>query len=163
MKTQVCLPKILLLTAVLGMAGPWTAVAATPATGRSGTKAVTTSPPKAPEPEPKIPGFVVPRTGGGFLSLLVEDGKFKLTFYGVDKKPVAADVARASARWVVRYKIADERTILNPTDDGMALTSSKFVRPPYQFKLYLTLLGAGEGEGESEGQAVEQYVIDFRQ
>ncbi len=156
MKTQVCLPKILLLTAALGIAGPWmVAATTTPTTVRSGTKAVTT--PAPPAPEPTIPGFVIPRTSGGYLSLQVVDGKFKLSFFGADKKPVPVNIARAAVRWIVHYSVLNERTVLNPNADNTALTSPKFVRPPYLFKLYLTLLGQ---EGE---EAVEDYVIDFRQ
>jgi hypothetical protein len=158
MKTQVCLPKILLLTVALGIAGPWmVAATTTPTTSRPGTKAVATPPPAAPAPEPTIPGFVIPRTSGGYLSLQVVEGKFMLRFFGADKKPVPVNVARAAVRWIVHYSVLNERTVLNPNGDNTALTSPKFVRPPYLFKLYLTLLGP---EGE---ESVEDYVIDFRQ
>ena len=158
MKTQVCLLKILLLTAVLGIVGSWAVAApAKPPVGTKGPKTTTTPPSAAPAPEPKIPGFVIPRTNGTFLGLQVVDNRFVLKFYGADKKPVAADVTRASVRWVVHYKPTDERTVLNATADKMALTSPKFVRPPFQFKLYLSLLA------ENEGDEVESYVIDFLQ
>ena len=159
MKTQVCLPKILLLTAVLGIAGSWAVAApAKPPAGSPGPKTTATQAPATPAPEPKIPGFVIPRANGGFLSLQVVDGRFVLAFYGADKKPVAADVTRAAVRWLVHYKVTDERTVLIATADNMALTSPKFVRPPLQFKLYLSLLG------ENEGDEVESYPnLDFRQ
>ncbi len=158
MKTQVCLLKILLMAAVLGIAGSWAVAApAKPPAGTKGPKTTTTPTVAAPAPEPKIPGFVITRANGGFLGLEVLDNRFVLKFYGADKKPVAADVTRAAVRWVVHYKLTDERTVLNATADKMALTSPKFVRPPLQFKLYLSLLG------QNEGDEVEPYVIDFTQ
>jgi hypothetical protein len=39
----------------------------------------------------------------------------------------------------------------------MALISTKFVRPPYVFKLYLTLIV------EDSAEPPESYVIDFHQ
>jgi hypothetical protein len=39
----------------------------------------------------------------------------------------------------------------------MALTSTKFIRPPYQFKLYLTLIT------DESSVAPESYVIDYHQ
>jgi hypothetical protein len=112
---------------------------------------------KKPQEEPKIAGLVIPRVKGGFLGLTLENSNFKLAFYDEKKLPVAADVTRATARWVVHYSVYDERTILMPTADGMALTSTKFVRPPYLFKLYLTLIVEGRTEPP------ESYTIDYHQ
>jgi hypothetical protein len=67
------------------------------------------------------------------------------------------DVARATARWPVKDKRGDERAVLNPNGDGTVLTSGTFVRPPFVFKLYLSLFVEGSND------AVESYVIDFRQ
>jgi len=108
-------------------------------------------------PAPKIPGLVLNRPGGGFLGLTIENGSFKLSFYDAKKKPVHVDVERAAARWPVQYKPGDERTVLLPTSDGNALLGSRFVRPPYAFKLYLSLFAAGNDS------AVESYVIDYHQ
>jgi len=44
-------------------------------------------------------------TKGGFLGILVENGNFKLSFYDAKKKPAQVDVARATARWPVKYKL----------------------------------------------------------
>jgi len=160
------------LVAALGVAGPALAQSSPPAAppqpapappaaktdASKGTAAASDAKkPAKPEPVPKIPGITIPRAKGGYLGIVVEEGYFKLSFYDAKKKPAKADVARAMARWPVHYKVGDERTVLNPNDDGTALTSSKFVRPPYTFKLYLSLLAEG-----SEN-AVESYVIDFRQ
>jgi len=159
MKTQVCLPKFLLLTAALALAGTLSLPAASnPPTGRSGAKTATTPPPAAPAPEPTIPGFVINRTNGGFLSLLVdESGHFKLSFYDAQKKPAPVDVVRASARWSVRYKATDERVVLNPSADGTALTAPLVIRPPYIYRIFLSLFVEGSDE------SAEHYVVDFRQ
>ena len=166
MKPNACLLKPLLLAALLGIAVPLLAENATPvSSSKPGTTikpdANKNTPPapdaKKPAPEPKIPGMTVARAKSGFLGILVEDGKFKISFYDAKKKSAPVDVARATARWPVHYKVFDERAVLNPNADGTALTSPTFVRPPYVFKLYLSLFVEGSTD------AVESYVIDFRQ
>ncbi|MDD3179795.1 MAG: hypothetical protein PHQ04_05510 [Opitutaceae bacterium] len=114
--------------------------------------------PKAKEPEPKIPGMTVQRTQGGYLGLEIEEGTFKLSFYDTEKKPVAADVTFATARWPVRYQPAAERMVLNPSTDGKSLVGVRTVKAPHVFKLYLNLL-SGEGD---RAEVVESYVLDFR-
>ena len=169
MMSNACLIKTLLLAASLGIAAP---LPAQDAAGVPPPKSVTTpkanvnkgSPaatgaqkPAAPAPEPQIPGITIARAKGGFLGILVENGNFKLSFYDAKKKPAPVDVARATARWPVKYRLGDERTVLNPNGDGTALTSGTFVRPPLVFKLYLSLFVEGRDD------AAESYVIDFRQ
>lgn len=117
---------------------------------------------KEKEKELKIEGIVINRANGTYLGLKLEGGTYKLSFYDAKKKPVAPDVLRAAARWNPNYKLGSERMILNAGSDGKSLVGSKPVRPPYAFKLYLTLLkGDAQGDGEGE-QAVETFVIDFR-
>ncbi len=159
MKPNACLLKPLLLAALLGIAVPLLADNSTPVSSlKPGvTKKLDVNKNTPPAPEPKIPGITVARAKSGFLGILVEDGKFKISFYDAKKKPAQVDVVRATARWPVHYKVFDERTVLNPNADGTALTSPKFVRPPYIFKLYLSLLVEGSDD------AAESYVIDFRQ
>jgi hypothetical protein len=169
MMSNACLIKTLLLAASLGIAAP---LPAQDAAGVPPPKSVATKKtdvnkstpatpdakkPAAPEPEPQIPGIIISRAKGGFLGILVENGNFKLSFYDAKKKPAQVDVARATARWPVKYRLGDERTVLNPNGDGTALTSGTFVRPPLVFKLYLSLFV------EDRNDAVESYVIDFRQ
>ncbi|MBI3885698.1 MAG: hypothetical protein HY302_08235 [Opitutae bacterium] len=108
--------------------------------------------------EPKIPGVVIPRPDGSFLGISIDGGTFKLAFYDKKKKAVDVDVTRATARWPAKYKIGDERTVLNLSGDGKSLVGGKPVRPPYVFKLWLTLL---KGEGD-DAKAVENYTVDFR-
>lgn len=131
----------------------------------TGLGAPPAAPGKAPAAAEKkqgvIAGQIIQRkVGDGFLGLQVVDGNFKLTYYDKDKLPVAADHPRALLRWPVRYKVGDERVMLNQAGDGTFLTSARFIRPPYNFKLYITLLGAS---GDDESASTEAYVINFRQ
>jgi hypothetical protein len=105
-----------------------------------------------------IEGTTLSRPNGHFLGLTLEDGKFKLTFYDKKKKPEKVDVTRATARWPNLHGPGDNRTILNPAGDGTYLMGIQFVRGPYVFKLFLTLL---RGEG-NEATSVETYTVDFR-
>jgi hypothetical protein len=152
MKLNAAFRKSLLAAASAGLlAGSlW---AQTPA--RSNT--VTTEEPAAPaaeEAEPSIPGTMIPRANGGFLSLEVERNTLKLSFYDAKRKQTEPDVARATARWDPKYKQGQERRVLNPAGDGKSLTSAP-IRPPYQFKVFLNLLS-------EDGDAVESYTVDFK-
>lgn len=112
--------------------------------------------------EPKIEGITINRPNGTFLGIALDGGTFKLSFYDAKKKPAKPDITRAAARWNPNYKIGSERVILNLSTDGKALVGTKPVRPPYAFKLYLTLLAPASTPGDASGeQAVESYVIDF--
>lgn len=166
MKPIDCLLKTLVLASSLGIA--ISGLAADTTTVPPSKSEVTTknAPPasgaKLPakvEEEPKIPGFVIPRDKGGYLGLTLENYCFKLSFYDAKKRPVKADVTRVRARWAPNYKVGNERTVLNLTPDGMALVSNQYVRPPYNFKLFLTFL---KEDGDDEQAAVEHYVVDFR-
>jgi len=117
-----------------------------------------TSPQAVPgkeEPEGHIQGLAIARPKGGFLGLRLVDNRFVLTFYDAKKHPVAPDVARAALRWNVHYQPAPERTVLNPGPDAFSLSALKIVRPPHDFKLYISLLVA------SSDDAVESYNLDF--
>lgn len=105
---------------------------------------------------PKIPGTVINRPNGTFLSLEVVGGNFKLTFYDKKHKLMAVDVTRATARWPNPRSPGDNRTVLNVS--GTALLGQKPVVPPFNFNVYLTLL-VGEGE---EAKAVENYTVAFK-
>jgi hypothetical protein len=145
--------------------------ATAPATKQTTGKTDTTSKPKSkapaakkdakkkPEAPRKIEGLEIPRKGAGFLGIKIEGGNFVLSFYDKDKKPVAADVSRAVLRWPVHYQPNDERTQLEPTSDGKTFTSAKVVRPPFTFKLYLTLL---KDAAPNEPVATEEYIVDFQ-
>jgi len=131
--------------------------AATPAAGAA------KAPAKKAEAVPKIEGMEIARGAKGFLGLQLVGGTFKLSFYDMKKKPVAPDVARAMLRWDPKGKVGQERLVLNR--DGMALSSPRPVRPPYVFKLFITLIpeGAATGDGaEAAAPAGETIVVDFK-
>lgn len=115
---------------------------------------------KKEEPPAKIEGIEIARGGEkGFLGVQVVEGKFRLNFYDAQKKPVAPDVLRAALRWDPKYKLGQERVVLTAGPEN-ALGAERFIRPPYNFKLFIVLLKDG---GEGESPANEVYTIDFRQ
>ncbi|HUR59128.1 MAG TPA: hypothetical protein VM029_15540 [Opitutaceae bacterium] len=114
---------------------------------------------KKEEPPPKIEGMEVSR-GDRFLGLQIVDSVFKLSFYDAKKKPVAPDVARAVLRWDPKYKVGQERTVLSPGGGMNSMTSEKTIRPPYNFKLFITLL---KQASEGEDPVGETIVVDFKQ
>lgn len=170
MKLNAALAKSLLIAASLGVVSSVFAQA-TDATPVPDAKkpATKTVPPKPvrpirgkPTPAPKVetppeivlPGVVKPRPSGGFLTVEVVDGKFKIGFYDAKKKQMPLPAPRGTARWRSNRKISEERTVLSPGPDGKTLMSVGFVRPPFIFKVFLTLLN-------EEGAAVESHVIDL--
>ena len=54
-------------------------------------------------------------------------------------------------------KTGPESHLLEVSADGKALTSPKNVRPPYQFRLVLSLFAAGADA------PFESHTVDFRQ
>jgi hypothetical protein len=110
--------------------------------------------PQAEVPAPTIEGITIERPNG-FLGLNISDNHFVLTFYDAKRQKTAPDVARAALRWPVPYQKADERTVLNPSGDGVSLSSLRNVRPPHTFKVFLSLF-AENGE-----EALENYVVDY--
>jgi hypothetical protein len=109
--------------------------------------------------EPIIKGVVVSRGERGFLGVEIVNGTFKISFYDAKKKPIAPDVVRAALRWDAKYKVGQERLILNPDAEGKALAAPKVIRPPYNFKLYITLI---KEPTETENPVGESHVIDFK-
>lgn len=115
---------------------------------------------KKEEKVAKIEGVEIPRGEKGFLGIQIVDSAFKLSFYDEKKKPIAPDVDRAALRWDPKYKVGEERLVLTLGGDGKSLGSPKNIRPPYNFKLFITLV-----KDATEGQSPlnETHVIDFRQ
>jgi hypothetical protein len=109
-------------------------------------------------PLPKIPGTVIDRPNGTFLSLTVVSGNFVLSFYDKKHKLMGLDVTRASARWpnTRSASVQWNRTVLNGS--GTALVGSKPVLPPFTFNVHLTLL---KGDGD-DAKVVEEYDVAFR-
>jgi hypothetical protein len=154
MKLNAALAKTLLMVASVGMVVP--IVSAAPAKPKPGKQPDAPATPAAPGDEAiVIPGTVVSRANGGFLSIQVENGCLKLSFYDAKKKIADPDVDRAAARWNPKYKVGDERRVLVRSEDGKSLISP-VIRPPYNFKLFLTLLSADD-------KAVESYTVDLKE
>ncbi|MGC4074840.1 MAG: hypothetical protein QM760_20555 [Nibricoccus sp.] len=163
MKLNAALAKSLLMAASIGVVVPLVAQTApkkdapkpAPAKPTPAKPAPAPVTPPAEEPEPQLPGSVVARPGGGFLSLTLDGIHFKLSFYDAKKKPVDANAVRAFARWDPVNKHGQERSVLNLDGDSKSMTGNTTVRPPYVFKVYLTLIGADDA-------VIESHVIDFR-
>jgi len=104
----------------------------------------------------KIPGITLVRPSGTYLGLEIASGNFKLSFYDDKKQPVPVDdaVARATARWDNKQKVGTDFTVMNKTDDGKALVGVKFVRPPYNFIVFINLLNAA-------GEVVESHPVNM--
>ena len=115
-------------------------------------------PAKPEEPAP-IQGIVVSRGALGFLGVEIVDSTFKISFYDAKRKPVKADVTRALLRWDSKARSGSERVMLNLSDDGKSLASPRNIRPPYLFKLFITLLKDAAAGEEAAG---ETHVVDFR-
>lgn len=136
---------------------PTQKIAAAPKTGA--TKAADKSKKEKDEPPPKIEGIEISRGEKGFLGVQIVNATFKINFYDAKKKPMVPDVARAALRWDPKYKVGEERVVLNPAEKSLA--SPRNIRPPYNFKLFITLFKE-PAEG-ADAVASENYVIDFRQ
>lgn len=109
-------------------------------------EAATGSKPVAPANEAAvavIEGVEIARPGGGFLGLEIKNARFVLSFYNAEKTKIAPDVTRAILRWPVQYQPQDERTMLTAGSDGTSLTSAKTVRPPHNFKVFISLFPEG--------------------
>lgn len=128
-----------------------------------GARANSPTPAPTEEPEGKISGFPIQRANGGWLGLEIKDQNFVLTFYNAKKKPVAVDASAAVLWWTVQYQSNPERTELTPSSNPSVLASAYTIRPPYSFKLHISLLtdaGAPAAGGPAPAPP-ESYVIDF--
>jgi len=124
---------------------------------KSGPVEPKTAVPTNSEEPAEIPGIVIERKSGeGFLGLELVDYKYKLTFYGADKKPAPADFPRALFRWSKINGSGEERYMLAVDGEGNALTSPRYVKPPHNFRLFIVLL---DDDPDTES---ETYVVHFR-
>jgi hypothetical protein len=117
------------------------------------------------ESEGTISGMPIQRAQGGWLGIEIKDQCFRMTFYNDRKRPVRADVAGAVLWWPVQYQPNNERVELTGSDDPAVLSSTKAIRPPYTFKLHITLLTDTNSSGSNPYGAAapdpESYVVDF--
>ena len=116
---------------------------------------------KKDEAPGKIEGFEIPRGERGFLGLQIVNSTFKLSFYDAKKKLVAPDVATAVLRWNVTYQKQPERVLLVPNDK--ALTSERTIKPPYSFRLSLSLFKEPLTGGDGSEAGAETFSVDFSQ
>jgi hypothetical protein len=152
MKTAASLIAALLLGGALA-----TVLPAAPARSVTPKKAAPAT--KAEEPPAKIEGMEIPRANGGFMGLEIADGTFKLRFYDAKKKKIAPDVAQVILRWDSKVKAPRENVVLS--SDGTLMTSARAIRPPYIFKLFITVFKE-PAEG-ADAVPSENYVVDFNQ
>ena len=121
------------------------------------TAAADTGDEDAPDPSTIVlPGTVMERPQNkGYLSLTMEKGSFKLSFYDKNKHPVAPDVARAATRWNPKQKVGEERAVMNLSPDGQSLVGNKFVQPPSPIRVFITLLSA-------QDVGIENHSVVFK-
>ena len=117
-----------------------------------------TPPPEAVEYELPTTGKNIPRKDGGWLNVEFPGPSMTVKFFDAEKKPVAPNVVRASARFRYAYKSDMNRTVLNR--DGDALVSPGNVQPPHNFLVTLTLVPGGEADYNSFGE-YEIYTFKF--
>lgn len=101
---------------------------------------VPAAPAAGEEKEATIPGVTLNRPDGRFLGVETEGLKMKITFYDAKKKPEAADVVRISARWT---DTQPRFTVLLP-ESAETLVSPGMVRRPYNYLVFLALVGADD-------------------
>jgi hypothetical protein len=130
-----------------------------------GAMADAPTPTPTEEPMGTISGTAIQRAHGGWLGIELKDQNFWLTFYNDKKKPVAADAGAAVLWWPVQYQPNPERVELTTSSNPAVLTSAMVIKPPYSFKLHITLLAdANSGTGPQGGTPPpepESYIIDF--
>ena len=95
--------------------------------------------------------------GTGFLGIQITNGVFKLTAYDAKKKPVAADFTRVALRWQPTNVKSPERTLLVPSGGVGVFSSDKIVKPPHQFRLFVTLI-----KGDGDDAPVENFTVEFK-
>lgn len=115
------------------------AKAATPAAPATPVAPARPSDP-APKKEIVLPGVVLTRPDGRFLSVETEGVVLKVTFYDAEKKKEAADVIRISARWT---DTQPRFTVLLPAAPE-TLASPGVLKRPFNYLVYLALVGADE-------------------
>lgn len=116
---------------------------------------------KKDEAPGKIEGFEIARGERGFLGLQIVNSTFKLSFYDSKKKLVAPDVATAILRWNVSYQKQPERVLLVPSDK--ALTSERTIKPPYSFRVSISLFKEPLTGGDGSDAGAETFSVDFSQ
>lgn len=105
------------------------------------------------KPEGEIEGITIARPDGRWLGLTMEGPRLFLTFYDKEKHPEIPDVASVTVRLLFASR-NPERGVMSPTPDGQRLTFIRPIRPPWNFKIFLTLINP-------QGQALESHNVDY--
>ena len=123
------------------------------AVGRSADEPASAGAATAAAAEPKLEGVVIERSSGGFLTVTMDGPKLVLSFFDAEKKQIPPDVDHAFVRIHPAGRNPLRRTLIK-MDDGLTLTHGQPLRPPWVFKLYITLVDAND-------KAIEEYVVDY--
>jgi len=104
--------------------------------------------------EGKLPdtGVSVERAGG-WLNIEATGSRLVLLFFDKDKRPVAPDGIRATARVV--YPAREDRRVVFGREEER-LVSPRAIRPPYAFRIHMLLSQDG-------GSAPEAIVVHYPQ
>jgi hypothetical protein len=111
------------------------------------------APLRAADEQPALPdtGMNIARGTGGWINIEAAENRLTLRFFDANKTPVTPDVDRGVVR-VVYPAREDVRVVLNL--EGDSLRSPPTVRPPWVFRIYVTLSRDGVPEAES-------YVVPY--
>ncbi len=144
---------------VLILSLPLFAVAAPPKKGPAPSGSPDASPGATAEAEPKLKGYVIKRPNGSFLTFRGEDASFKLGFYDKKKKPMDPDVGRALVRYESpNYRVRHPVVVLSNAT-GNELASPQTVKPPYAYKVILSLFPPGAADG-SEPTEIYTFTLN---
>lgn len=88
------------------------------------------------------------RQSGGWINFSISGARAVVRFFDPKKKPTAPDVSRGLAIFRYASKANWERTAFHVEQD--ALVSPSNVRPPHNFRVHLTLLGAEDLQKDPE-------------
>ena len=139
MPTRAALVLLASLLATAAASAQTTPAPAAPAPKAEKPKAAAEAP-----PEP-IDGLEFPRANGTFLGLKFQGVQLKITFYDAKKKKVPADAVRIAARW---QDHKPRRAVLLPADSSTLLSPPVF-KQPYDYRIFLVLIGADDAELET--------------
>jgi hypothetical protein len=130
---------VLLVVAPLGLAAQY-AQPAKPAKPPAESPAA-----ESKKEEKTIPGVVLTRPDGRFLGVEAEGVVMKVTFYNQEKEKETADAVRITARW---SDTQPRRTVLLTTS-AETLASPGVMRRPFNYIIYIALVGADDQVIES--------------
>ena len=110
-----------------------------------------------PAEKPELPktGMNLARPAGGWINVEVADNRFVLSFFDVEKKPVAADRPGGVVRYVYTARENKPPAPLARSEDGLKLVTPAKIRPPHVFHVHIVL------RGERPEDADESYNFRY--